>query len=102
MWGEGSDAYIPCPFLSWRASLLNRLHRGNGGWGQANNCWDVDVAGVFTGDNSLSRGLIGGQVGYWVPKRHFAAKQRVGRSPASAQLHPQPRRGSVKLQSDDV
>jgi outer membrane immunogenic protein len=39
---------------------------GNGGWGEARNCWDVAVLGVLTPDGCLSKsgGLIGGQVGY--------------------------------------
>jgi len=53
---------IPMPIYDWTGFYIG----ANGGWGQANNCWDVDVAGVFTRDSCLSKsgGLIGGQVGY--------------------------------------
>jgi len=53
---------VVAPIYDWTGFYIG----GNGGWGQANNCWDVDLAGVFTRDNCLSKsgGLIGGQVGY--------------------------------------
>jgi outer membrane immunogenic protein len=53
---------VIAPLYDWTGFYIG----GNGGWGQANNCWDVDVAGVFTRDNCLSKsgGLVGGQIGY--------------------------------------
>jgi outer membrane immunogenic protein len=40
---------------------------GNGGWGQAHNCWDfLTVVGAVIADGcrNISGGLLGGQVGY--------------------------------------
>jgi outer membrane immunogenic protein len=40
---------------------------GNGGWGEAHNCWDfITVAGVDISDGcrNISGGLLGGQLGY--------------------------------------
>jgi outer membrane immunogenic protein len=50
------------PVYDWTGFYIG----GNVGWGQVNNCWDVDTAGVFTRDSCLnSQGaVVGGQAGY--------------------------------------
>jgi outer membrane immunogenic protein len=53
---------VPAPIYDWTGFYIG----GNAGWGEARNCWDVGVAGVFERDACLSKsgGLIGGQAGY--------------------------------------
>jgi outer membrane immunogenic protein len=53
---------VVMPVYDWTGFYIG----GNVGWGQANNCWDVDTGGVFTRDSCLSSqgGVVGGQAGY--------------------------------------
>jgi outer membrane immunogenic protein len=54
---------MPAPIYDWTGFYIG----GNGGWGQANACWDeVPVTGplLIDGCRSGSGGVIGGQVGY--------------------------------------
>jgi outer membrane immunogenic protein len=53
---------VVTPVYDWTGFYIG----GNGGWGQVNNCWDVDVAGVFAREGCLNSqgGVVGGQAGY--------------------------------------
>jgi outer membrane immunogenic protein len=51
------------PIYDWSGFYIG----GNGGWGNAHNCWDVTpFGGVLFNDGCVNRsgGVIGGQVGY--------------------------------------
>ena len=51
------------PIYDWTGFYVG----GNGGWGEAHNCWNVfEVSGVPFNDGCLNKsgGLVGGQLGY--------------------------------------
>jgi outer membrane immunogenic protein len=54
---------VVIPIYNWGGFYIG----GDGGWGEARNCWGiVPVAGAIIPDGCLSKsgGLIGGQIGY--------------------------------------